>query len=80
MRPHAAWDGSSGNRVRIECRRGVSPSRQLETVSGGDPDDPVDTIHPFYTLHADFWNTWDQDTLNQLVNTCLNGNVDCGKL
>jgi hypothetical protein len=28
---------------------------------------------PGSTLHADFWNTWDQATLEQLVNTQLNG-------
>ena len=27
---------------------------------------------PGSTLHADFWNTWDQSTLEQLVNTQLN--------
>jgi len=27
---------------------------------------------PGSTLHADFWNTWDQATLEQLVNTQLN--------
>jgi hypothetical protein len=24
------------------------------------------------TMHADFWNTWDQDALNNLVSNCIN--------
>jgi hypothetical protein len=34
---------------------------------------------PYFTLHADFWNTWMQDKLNQLVATCLNQHVRCKK-
>jgi hypothetical protein len=33
---------------------------------------------PSYTIHADFWNTWDQAKLRSLVSTCLNANKDCG--
>lgn len=29
------------------------------------------------SLHADFWNTWDQDALAFLVETCLNQGRDC---
>ncbi len=32
----------------------------------------------YYTVHADFWNTWDQTGLQTLVNRCLNAHVDCG--
>jgi hypothetical protein len=31
----------------------------------------------YYTLHADFWNTWMQDKLNQLVQRCINAHVKC---
>ena len=32
-----------------------------------------------WTLHADFWNTWQQDKLEALVRDCLQApNVDCG--
>jgi hypothetical protein len=34
---------------------------------------------PPYTIHGDFWNTWDQATLAQLVQDCLNAEVNCGK-
>jgi hypothetical protein len=33
---------------------------------------------PSYTIHADFWNTWVQTTLNRLVGHCLRGGADCG--
>jgi hypothetical protein len=31
-----------------------------------------------YSVHADFFNAWDQPTLENLVTTCLNGHTDCG--
>lgn len=33
---------------------------------------------PTYTAHADFWNTWNQPTLEYLVDNCLNKGTDCG--
>jgi hypothetical protein len=33
---------------------------------------------PYYTAHADFWNTWDQTGLQELVDRCLNAHTDCG--
>jgi Domain of unknown function (DUF1996) len=33
---------------------------------------------PTYTAHADFWNTWDQQKLDDLVASCLNASTDCG--
>jgi hypothetical protein len=33
---------------------------------------------PTYTEHGDFWNTWQQPTLNDLVANCLNKGVNCG--
>jgi hypothetical protein len=35
---------------------------------------------PTYTIHADFWNTWNQTRLTSLVNNCLNAFVSCGTL
>jgi hypothetical protein len=32
------------------------------------------------SLHADFWNTWDQAVLQDAVTTCINGNKDCRRL
>lgn len=33
---------------------------------------------PYYTIHGDFWNTWDQAKLRTLVDSCLNAGKDCG--
>ena len=30
------------------------------------------------TAHADFWNVWDQDKLEQEVELCLNADRVCG--
>jgi hypothetical protein len=32
---------------------------------------------PYWTLHSDFWNTWQQDRLDQLVADCLRARVRC---
>jgi uncharacterized protein DUF1996 len=33
---------------------------------------------PYYTMHADFWNTWQQDALDALVARCVRGRQACG--
>jgi hypothetical protein len=33
---------------------------------------------PIYTMHADFWNTWEMSKLSTLTTRCLNADVDCG--
>ncbi len=35
---------------------------------------------PYLTLHADFWNTWQQARLDQLVADCLVARVGCGSV
>jgi hypothetical protein len=32
----------------------------------------------YYTLHADFWNTWHPNVLASLVERCLNEHAECG--
>jgi hypothetical protein len=32
------------------------------------------------TLHADFWNTWDQAVLQKAVTKCINANISCKRL
>ncbi len=32
---------------------------------------------PWYTMHADFFNAWDQDELERLVRVCIKGNIVC---
>jgi len=33
---------------------------------------------PYYTAHGDFWNTWEEQKLSDLVANCLNTSTDCG--
>jgi hypothetical protein len=33
-----------------------------------------------YTIHGDFWNTWVQSRLNELVDACIDEGLDCGKV
>jgi hypothetical protein len=33
---------------------------------------------PYYTMHADFWNTWVQHALNKLTRKCLWHHRECG--
>jgi hypothetical protein len=35
---------------------------------------------PYWTLHADFWNTWKQAALDRLIDRCLRRGVNCGVL
>ncbi len=34
----------------------------------------------YFTAHADFWNTWQQVRLDELVALCLNVGLDCGSI
>jgi hypothetical protein len=49
------------------------------------PDDPDTNVEislasgPYYTFHADFWNTWDPAALDGLVGSCLNQHQACGE-
>lgn len=51
--------------------------RYKGVVDGAGLTSDVGGSAPGQTLHADFWNTWDQDALEFLVDTCLNGGKDC---
>jgi hypothetical protein len=35
---------------------------------------------PYWTMHADFWNTWQQDRLDELVEQCIDARVHCGSI
>jgi hypothetical protein len=48
----------------------VGPDSSRITLSSG----------PYYTVHGDFWNAWDQAKLADLVERCLNASTDCGTL
>jgi hypothetical protein len=34
----------------------------------------------YFTMHADFWNTWDQASLDNLVDGCLQPGMSCGNI
>jgi hypothetical protein len=53
---------------------------RLEYPVGSDSSGIELSSGPYYTIHGDFWNTWDQQQLVNLVQNCLNASVDCGKL
>lgn len=38
----------------------------------------LSSMNTSLTLHADFFNAWNQTTLNQLVDRCINSGVHCG--
>jgi hypothetical protein len=60
------WDPCAG---RTPCTPDDTPIANLAlTFSSG----------PYYTFHADVWNTWDQPALDELVRRCLDGHDRCG--
>jgi hypothetical protein len=70
-------------RLRVRVHFGVQdPCAGLRPCS---PDDtPLENLRftlasgPYYTLHADFWNTWQQGALDDLVSKCLRAHHPCG--
>jgi Domain of unknown function (DUF1996)/IPT/TIG domain len=56
----------------------IQDGREATLSSGGGKHDP-DSI---YTLHADFFNAWQQDVLGRLVTVCLNDVIEasCGSV
>jgi len=58
-------------RVHYGVMNPVAPDGTLAfTLSSG----------PWYSLHADFWNTWQQERLDQLVTDCLIAKTHCGSV
>jgi Domain of unknown function (DUF1996) len=73
------WDVRDPCAGATPCGAEDAPSTNIAfTVSTGS-DDAVRTDGAFYTLHADFWNAWRQDSLDSLVTTCLNAHQRCGR-
>ncbi|MDH3754713.1 MAG: DUF1996 domain-containing protein [Acidimicrobiia bacterium] len=50
----------------------------IEYPFAGDTDVLSLTSGPLETVHADFWNAWDQDKLETEVALCINRDVVCG--
>ena len=53
---------------RTTCRSGGTSENVILQLSSG----------PFFTLHADLWNTWHQHALERLVLRCLDAHRRCG--
>ena len=45
---------------------------------GTDPINLSLASGPYYTMHMDYLNAWDQAALQSLIARCINGMVDCG--
>lgn len=56
--------------MRLNVRYKVGPKTGTITLSSGN-------VH---SIHADFWNTWDQKTLDRLVRDCFHAAKNCGHL
>lgn len=83
-RSHVAYpiDGPSGTYV-CPADHPVAIPRiivRMEYPVGTDSSGITLASGPTYTVHGDFWNTWNQDRLEQLVSVCTNGRLDCGTL
>lgn len=69
-------------RLRLRVHYGVwDPCLGASPCGASDPDTNVKltlSSGPYWTIHADFWNTWKQAALNRLVDICLNAHATCG--
>jgi hypothetical protein len=55
-------------RLALVFRWPIHPKPSSVQLASGGP----------LTMHADFWNTWHQWRLRELINSCVNVNTDCG--
>lgn len=61
--------GVSVPKLEVDVRYPIHDGRGYTLSSG-----------PSKTLHADFWNTWQQGQLAALVTACLNTSTPCGRI
>ncbi len=54
--------------VLYDLHDGTAAELSSDMASGAQPGS---------TVHADFWNTWDQPTLERLVDSCINTGPNC---
>lgn len=68
--------------LRLRVHFGIwDPCNGATPCGPTDPDSNVKltlSSGAYYTLHADFWNTWKQGALDDLVKNCLDAHVQCG--
>ncbi len=75
---HVAWS-SSGRCPATHPVHIAEVTIRLEWVVGPTTGAISLASGPTYTIHGDFWNTWDQAALDNLTATCVNAGKDCGK-
>jgi PKD repeat protein len=70
------WDPCAG---LTPCTPTNAPSSNIKLTLSSGSSTSVSSNGAFYTLHTDFWNTWNQSKMDQLVADCVNAHVACGK-
>jgi hypothetical protein len=65
-------------RVHFELKDPCAGAKPCGPDAGGRKVKLRFSSGPYYTLHADFWNTWVQTRLNQLHRRCILASRDCG--
>jgi hypothetical protein len=71
--------------VSVRVHLGVwDPCAGLRPCGPGDATDDRISLTlssgPYYTMHADFWNTWRQHELDLIVDGCVRARETCGLL
>jgi len=70
-------------RISVRVHYGIWDPCAGATPCGPDPDSAANVAMAlasgsYRTMHADFWNTWQQDDLDALVTRCVAGRQVCG--
>jgi Domain of unknown function (DUF1996) len=91
----SCWDGAGLSPEHVEypvggnCPAGWHQLPRLSERVHLGVMDPLDadgqvalslSSGPYWTMHADFWNTWQQSRLDDLVSRCLDVHVHCGSI
>jgi hypothetical protein len=73
------WDLRDPCAAAIPCTVDDAPDANIALTLSTGSGDTTRSDGGFYTLHADFWNAWQQTSLESLVATCLNAHKVCGR-
>jgi hypothetical protein len=92
----SCWDGTGLTPEHVAYRVGggcpadfphvlprLSERLHLSVMNPLAPDGTVSltlSSGPYWTMHADFWNTWQQERLDELVAQCIDAGVHCGSI
>jgi Domain of unknown function (DUF1996) len=73
------WDVRDPCAGATPCTVTNAPDANIALHLSSGSGDTTHSDGAFYTLHADFWNTWQQASLQSLVTNCLNAHKVCGR-